>query len=102
MRNRRKREWRPALEAAELWTLPPKGQPVTVPCPRPYNLRHSFAAGASQPVSRHTPLARYMGTSLRMIDLTYGHLVRGSEDAASARLDAFRSRTTEAVEGGKQ
>jgi len=30
-----------------------------------------------------------MGSSLRMIDLTYGHLVRGSEEAARARLDAF-------------
>jgi len=39
-----------------------------------------------------------MGTSLRMIDLTYGHLVRGSEEAARTRLDAF----TAAAEAGAE
>jgi hypothetical protein len=34
-------------------------------------------------------VARYMGTSVRMLDLTYGHLVKGSETAARERLDAF-------------
>ncbi|MCP9487972.1 MAG: hypothetical protein MSC30_19205, partial [Gaiellaceae bacterium MAG52_C11] len=33
-------------------------------------------------------LARYMGTSVDMIDRTYGHLARGSEDLARAKLDA--------------
>jgi len=32
--------------------------------------------------------ARVMGTSLQMIDRTYGHLARDSEDAIRARLDA--------------
>jgi len=27
-------------------------------------------------------VARYMGTSVRMLDLTYGHLVKGSEAVA--------------------
>jgi hypothetical protein len=30
-----------------------------------------------------------MGTSVRMLDVTYGHLVKGSEAAARERLDAF-------------
>jgi hypothetical protein len=30
-----------------------------------------------------------MGTSVRMLDLTYGHLVRGSEAVARDRLDVF-------------
>jgi hypothetical protein len=34
-------------------------------------------------------VARYMGTSVPMLDLTYGHLVKGSEDAARSKLDAF-------------
>jgi hypothetical protein len=34
-------------------------------------------------------LARLMGTSLEMIERTYGHLVRGADDAFRARLDAF-------------
>ena len=30
-----------------------------------------------------------MGTSLEMIERTYGHLVRGADDAFRSRLDAF-------------
>ena len=30
-----------------------------------------------------------MGTSVRMLDLTYGHLVKGSEDSARLKLDAY-------------
>ena len=30
-----------------------------------------------------------MGTSLEMIERTYGHLVRGADDAFPSRLDAF-------------
>jgi hypothetical protein len=29
---------------------------------------------------------------MRMLDLTYGHLIKGSETAARERLDAFVSR----------
>ena len=32
-----------------------------------------------------------MGTSVRMLDLTYGHLVKGSEAVAVSRLDAYTS-----------
>ena len=102
VRNWRKREWRPGIEAAGLWTPPPKGQPVTVPCPRPYDLRHSYAAWSLAAGVPAHDLARYMGTSLRMIDLTYGHLVRGSEEAARTRLDAFATAATKAAEGATQ
>jgi hypothetical protein len=30
-----------------------------------------------------------MGTSVRMLDLTYGHLVKGSEAIAVSRLDRY-------------
>jgi integrase len=99
LRNWRKREWRPALEASGVWTPPPKGQPVLVPCSRPYDLRHSYAAWSLAAGIPAHDLSRYMGSSLRMIDLTYGHLVRGSEEAARSRLDAFTHDAAAAAEG---
>jgi hypothetical protein len=33
-----------------------------------------------------------MGTSLEMIDRTYGHLIRGSHEAMLARMNARRER----------
>ena len=42
-------------------------------------------------------LARYMGTSVEMIDRTYGHLAKGAEDAARAKLDAYATRTVTGV-----
>jgi hypothetical protein len=38
-------------------------------------------------------LARLMGTSVKVIDMTYGHLARDSEDAIRARLNARSSQT---------
>jgi integrase len=78
LRNWRKREWRPALEAA--------GLPTTR---RPYDLRHAYASWMLAAGVPAYDVARYMGTSVRMLDLTYGHLVKGSETAARERLDAF-------------
>ena len=34
-------------------------------------------------------LSRFMGTSVAMIDKTYGHLAPGSETEASLKLDAL-------------
>ena len=36
-----------------------------------------------------------MGTSVRIIDRSYGHLVRGSEDRARAKLEARAMRESE-------
>ena len=33
-----------------------------------------------------------MGTSVEMIDRTYGHLAKGAEDSARAKLDAYAGR----------
>jgi hypothetical protein len=38
-----------------------------------------------------------MGTSVEMIDRTYGHLAKGSEDAARAKLDAHSAAENEIV-----
>ena len=76
LHNWRARDWHPALEAAG---LPPR---------RIYDLRHSFATWALAAGLSIFELARYMGTSVEMIDRTYGHLAKGSEDTARAKLDA--------------
>jgi integrase len=76
LHNWRAREWLPSLETAGF------------PRRRIYDLRHSFATWALAAGLSIFELARYMGTSVEMIDRTYGHLARGSEDLARAKLDA--------------
>ncbi|HEX6662434.1 MAG TPA: hypothetical protein VF025_02055 [Gaiellaceae bacterium] len=76
----RAREWYPALDAAGIER---RG---------PYCLRHTFAAEALAAGISIFELARLMGTSLRMIDKTYGHLALDSEDSLRARLDARAAR----------
>jgi integrase len=77
----RTREWYPALDAAGIER---RG---------PYHLRHTFATEALAAGVSMFELARVMGTSLQMIDRTYGHLARDSEDAIRARLDARAARS---------
>jgi integrase len=91
LRNWRRREWKPGLEAA--------GLPTTR---RPYDLRHSYASWMLAAGVPAYDVARYMGTSVRMLDLSYGHLVKGSESAARERLDTFTAAVhaqREAVDG---
>ena len=57
--------------------------------PVPYVLRHTFASNALAAGVGTFELSRVMGTSLEMIERTYGHLVRGADDAFRSRLDAF-------------
>jgi integrase len=77
---RRTRDWYPALEAAG---IKKRG---------PYQLRHTFATEALAAGISIFELARVMGTSVAMIDRTYGHLARDSEQAIRARLDARAER----------
>ncbi len=86
--NWRHREWYPALEAAGLQR---RG---------PYALRHSFATEALHAGVSVFELARVMGTSVEMIDRTYGHLARDSFDSIRGRLDAHNA--VEAAEGGSR
>jgi integrase len=72
----RMRDWYPALEAAGISR---RG---------PYCLRHTFATEALAAGVSIFELARLMGTSVNVIDRTYGHLARDSEDAIRARLNA--------------
>jgi integrase len=79
--NWRTRDWYDALDAAGIER---RG---------PYHLRHTFATEALAAGVSIFELARLMGTSVAMIDRTYGHLARDSEDAIRARLDARADRS---------
>jgi integrase len=75
--NFRSREWLPALKAAGL------------PHRRIYDMRHTFATWSLAAGMSIFTLSRRMGTSVRMIDATYGHLVRDAEDHDRGLLDAY-------------
>ena len=86
----RTREWYPTLEAAG---LEQRG---------PYALRHTFATEALAAGVSTFEFARLMGTSVAMIDRTYGHLARDSEESIRARLDARADRCgVEVASGGE-
>jgi integrase len=73
----REREWKPALRAAGISHR------------RIYDLRHTYATWSlAAGVSLFT-LSRRMGTSLAMIDATYGHLAPDAEEQERALLDAW-------------
>ncbi len=79
------REWTPALEAAGVRV---RG---------PYHLRHMFATEALAAGVSIFELARLMGTSVAMIDRTYGHLAHDSEAGILARLNARSARSGDEV-----
>lgn len=81
LRNFRRREWTPALEAAG---IPPR---------RIYDVRSTFASDALAAGVSVFELARIMGTSVRMIERRYGTLLQGSGDAIRAKLDAHSDRS---------
>ena len=68
----------------------------------PYALRHTFATEALAAGVSTFELARLMGTSVAMIDRTYGHLARDSEDSIRLRLEARADRSgVEVASGGE-
>ena len=77
--NFRIREWLPALDAAG------------IPRRRVYDLRHTFATNALAAGVSLFELSRFMGTSVELLDSTYGHLAEGSEARARELLEAFDS-----------
>lgn len=56
---------------------------------RIYDLRHTFASWALAAGISMFEVARFMGTSAKIVDRHYGHLVRESEDTARAKLEAY-------------
>jgi integrase len=78
LHNFRSREWKPAIRAAGI-----------EPERRIYDLRHTYATfSLAAGVSLFT-LSRRMGTSVEMIDRTYGHLAADAEEYERALLDAY-------------
>jgi integrase len=73
----RSREWAPALKAAG------------VEHRRIYGMRHTFATWSLGAGMSIFTLARRMGTSVQMIDDTYGHLARDADDQDRELLNAF-------------
>jgi integrase len=73
----RDRVWKPALRAAGIEHR------------RIYDCRHTFATWALDAGVSVFTLSRRMGTSLAMIDATYGHLAADSEAQDRALLDAY-------------
>jgi integrase len=81
MHNFARRDWHPALEAAGL------------PQRRVYDLRHTFASTALAAGISLYELSRYMGASVRVLEMHYAHLVRDAEETARAKLDAHAAAT---------
>lgn len=70
--------------------------------PVPYVLRHTFASNALAAGVGTFELARFMGTSVEMIERTYGHLVTGADETFRNRLDAFAARDGVEVASGAE
>ncbi len=91
--NWRGREWTPALEAAGVQHR------------RIYDLRHTYATWSLAAGVDIFTLARRMGTSVKMIDRTYGHLVAGADEYERELLDRFdngRSEPDGRYSGGEE
>jgi integrase len=83
----RHREWKPAFKAAD------------VEYRRVYDARHTFGSWSIAGGVQLFYLARIMGTSVQMIDQTYGHLLPDSEDYLRGLLDNYDAAT--AAEGAR-
>jgi len=57
--------------------------------PLHYDARHTFATWSLAAGMSIFTLARRMGTSVQMIDETYGHLARDADERDRALLEAF-------------
>ena len=75
--NWRQRQWTPSVAAAGIAHR------------RIYDLRHTYATWSLAAGVDIFTLARRMGTSVQMIDQTYGHLVTGADVYERELLDAF-------------
>lgn len=80
LRSWRRYTWTPALVACELEYR------------RPYEMRHTYATWALRAGVSTFLVARRMGTSVAMIDKTYGQFAIDTEDHELRLLDAYDSR----------
>jgi integrase len=82
LHNWRAREWKPAIKAAGI--DPPR---------RIDDLRHTYATMSLTAGVSLFSLARRMGTSVEMIDRTYGHLASDAEYDERGLLDVYDAKT---------
>jgi integrase len=87
LNNWRRREWTPAVEAAGV------RKPARV-----YDLRVTFASEALAAGVSAFELAKIMGTSVAMIERSYGALLDGAGAGIASRLDAYHDRDSVAEE----
>jgi len=78
LNNFRRRVWTPAVEASG----------ITKPA-RIYDLRSTFASNALAAGVTVFELAKVMGTSIAMIERSYGTLLGGAHAGIAGRLDAL-------------
>ena len=84
----RERFWRPALRAAGVDYFPPK------------DLRHVYASESIAAGMDLFTLSRRMGTSLKEIDETYGHLVHDAHERELELLDGYDAERGRIAEAG--
>ena len=89
--NFRNRVWHPAQARVNQERAAQGLHPL--PRRRPYDLRHTYATWSLRAGMNTFAVARRMGTSIQMIELTYGHLASDSAEHERALLDAFDRRT---------
>jgi len=77
-RNFNRRQWKPVQKAAGIDPLRDL-----------YDLRHTYATFALRAGVPVFALSRFMGTSIAMIDLHYGHLAIDSHEHAVSLMDAL-------------
>jgi integrase len=87
IRNWRARVWQRAIDDVNLRRRE-QGRELLLPM-RPYDMRHTYATWALRAGLNTFMLAKRMGTSLKMIDATYGHFARDGEQHERSLLDAF-------------
>jgi integrase len=91
LNNWRRRVWAPAIEAAG----------ITTPA-RIYDLRSTFASDALAAGVPVFTLAKVMGTSVRMIEKSYGVLLDGAGIEIANQLDALDTERDNNAEDGRQ
>jgi integrase len=74
-----------------------RGQGAGLTHRTPYAMRHTFASVAIAAGIPTFEIAWMMGTSVLMIEKTYGHLLADALDRGRAALDAFEAKAEEAA-----
>jgi integrase len=95
----RRERWGPAVVAAGFGRTDEKGE--LRPTRTPYALRHTYISNMLAAGVPTFEVARIAGTSVQMIEQTYGHLVPDAIDRARAALEVFQAREAAAREGVK-